>query len=331
MHFIFDLEDQKLSVNIDYYNTNGCFRSSYSPNEVCMSDLPENDHLMEKKHSLNPFEKATLLINNVISNVETVIQGKRSVIVDSLACWLASGHLLIEDVPGTGKTMLARAIAASVSEPMKRIQFTPDLLPSDILGSSIYEKETGQFKFMPGPIFTTLLVADEINRATPRTQAALLEAMAERQVTVEGKTIRLPDLFFVVATQNPDDQQGTFPLPEAQLDRFMMRLSIGYPDMSTEKKIVQQQLKNHPIEEVKPVIDSQKLRIIQEYVRRVKVSSNVLNYAAEIIQASRFHQKLSLACSTRATISLIRSAQAVALIEGYHYVKPDTLRICVLM
>ena len=276
--------------------------------------------------SSNTIATASQLINQVIDNVEQVIRGKRSVIIDSLACWLAGGHLLIEDVPGTGKTILARAIAASVSEPMKRVQFTPDLLPSDILGTSIYDKESGQFSFLKGPIFTTLLLADEINRATPRTQAALLEAMAERQVTVEGNTIPLPDTFFVIATQNPSDQQGTFPLPEAQLDRFMMRLSIGYPDLDTEREIVTQQLLRHPIESIEPVLNSYQFQKIKQIVKRIKVSSNVLNYATDIVQATRHEPKFALACSTRASISLIQAAQAVALIDGSDYVKPDHIK-----
>jgi MoxR-like ATPase len=265
-------------------------------------------------------------LRKITDTVGTVIRGKGPTIKNALACWLAGGHLLIEDVPGTGKTILARAIATCVSVPMKRVQFTPDLLPSDILGTSLYDKESGQLRFMGGPIFTTVLLADEINRATPRTQSALLEAMAEGQVSAEGQTMALPKSFFVIATQNPVEQQGTFPLPEAQLDRFMMRLSMGYPDLQAERDIIRAQIQEHPIKSLQSVMPAQAWEQLQVAATCVRVTEGILNYATELVSRTRQHEKLLLGCSPRASISLIQVAQARALIEGLAYVKPDFIK-----
>jgi len=278
------------------------------------------------QEAMSRAQKCAVHLQKVINNVGTVIQGKTSTIKNAVACWLAGGHLLIEDVPGTGKTILARALAASVSVDMKRIQFTPDLLPSDILGTSLYDKESGKLTFVKGPIFTAVLLADEINRATPRTQSALLEAMAEQQVTAEGQTLPLHESFFVIATQNPVEQQGTFPLPEAQLDRFMMRLSMGYPDLQSERDIIRQQLAKHPISKIKPVIDSKAWGQLRVAVKYVRVTEEILNYATDLVHETRNHPKLILGCSPRASISLIRAAQARALIEGLEFVKPDLIK-----
>jgi MoxR-like ATPase len=263
----------------------------------------------------------------VLANVQQVIHGKDLTIQQALACWLAGGHLLIEDVPGTGKTMLARAISVSVNVQSNRVQFTPELLPSDISGSSIYSQEKKQFVFIPGPLFTTVLLADELNRGTPRTQAALLQAMAEGQCTADNKTYLLPKGFFVIATQNPVEQHGTFPLPEAQLDRFMMRISVGYPNPTSEKQVIQKQLLKHPIDEIQPVVDQEEWFAVRELVKSVEVSDAAVNYAVQVVSATREHPNIALGASPRASIALIRCAQAIALMQGDGFVKPDTIKL----
>jgi MoxR-like ATPase len=262
------------------------------------------------------------IISALFENVRRVIVGKDEQIKQLLCCWFAGGHILIEDAPGTGKTVLARAIAKSGKVPFRRIQFTPDLLPTDIVGSAIFNQQKAAFEFMRGPIFSTLLLADEINRATPRTQSALLEAMAEGQVTAEGQTWMLPPLFFVIATQNPLEQHGTFPLPEAQLDRFMMKISMGYPKPEEEIGMLKSQNDAHPIQTLQPVESEERIKYVRDSVHRVKVSDPVYQYTVKLVASTRKSKDLKLGASPRATIALLRAAQAMALMEGLGYVQP---------
>ncbi|HIQ19674.1 MAG TPA: MoxR family ATPase [Planctomycetes bacterium] len=262
----------------------------------------------------------------IIANVERVIVGKRRQIVLSLVAWFCEGHILLEDVPGVAKTMLARALARSVGCSFKRIQCTPDLLPTDVTGASVFNQKTTEFEFRPGPIFAQIVLADEINRATPRTQSALLEAMAESRVTVDGVSHRLEPPFLVVATQNPIDHEGTFPLPEAQLDRFLMRFSLGYPSMQEELRMLEMLQKEHPLERIGPVVSPQELRACQLAVRDVHVDAKVRQYILQIVQQTRRSDDLSLGASPRATIALFRAAQALAVASGRNYVQPDDVK-----
>ena len=271
-------------------------------------------------------EEAQRRIHNIVNNVEKVIVGKTEQIRQSIACWLAGGHILIEDVPGTGKTILARSLAASVDVPFGRVQFTPDLLPSDILGHSVYRKNTDLFEFRQGPIFTGLFLADEINRATPRTQSGLLEAMSEKQVSIDGQSYRLDPLFFVMATQNPLDQLGTFSLPEAQRDRFMMEISMGYPGIELEKEVIRRQLEQHPLENLQPVESAEIFLAMKALVSKVQVSDEVLAYVMDIVAATRSSRLLKMGVSPRASIALTKAAQAMSLIEGEAFVRPQTIR-----
>jgi MoxR-like ATPase len=265
----------------------------------------------------------------LIENVEKVIVGKRSVIEFIMVALLCEGHVLLEDVPGSGKTMLARAIASSVGISFKRIQCTPDLLPNDITGVSIFNQKSGEFEFNSGPVFVNILLADEINRATPRTQAALLEAMQEQQVTVDGATRDLPRPFLVLATQNPIEYEGTFPLPEAQLDRFLMRLSIGYPSRMDERQILVNLWREHPITKIGKVVDGQELSALQKRVWDVNVDVTLQDYIVALAEATRTHPDLLLGVSPRGSLALLKSAQALAAIRGRDYVIPDDIKTLV--
>jgi MoxR-like ATPase len=266
----------------------------------------------------------------IIGNIEKVVIGKRPQLTIALAAYLCEGHILLEDVPGVAKTMLARALARSVSCTFKRLQCTPDLLPTDVTGVSVFNQKTAEFEFRPGPIFAQTVLADEINRATPRTQSALLEAMAERRVTADGTTYQLKAPFLVIATQNPIDQEGTFPLPEAQLDRFLVRLALGYPTIEEEGRMLQRMQKNHPIDDLAPVARAEDVIACQEAIRDIHVDEKVRNYILQIIQTTRAHEDILLGGSPRASIALYRTAQALAAIGGRDFALPDDVKRMVL-
>jgi MoxR-like ATPase len=259
------------------------------------------------------------------SSLGRMLRGKDDVVRLSIVCLLAKGHLLIEDVPGVGKTTLAQALARSVSCRFHRLQCTSDMLPSDILGVTVYNAKTGEFEFKPGPIFSNFLLADEINRATPKTQSALLEAMNERQITIDGRTFPMAEPFLVIATQNPVEHHGTYPLPESQLDRFLMRLKVGYPDRLSERAIV----RNHTLESaalMEPVLDPQELMELQQRVERVTVEETLVDYMLAIVDGTRAHESLALGVSPRGAQALYRASQALALMEGRDFVLPDDIK-----
>lgn len=272
-------------------------------------------------------EQVKIAIEKVLQQLEQVIFGKRDVLQRALVCLLAEGHLLMEDVPGTAKTLLGKALAQSLGGTFRRLQCTPDLLPGDVTGTSIYNQKTQQFEFHPGPVMTRILLADEINRATPRAQAALLECMAERQVSVENKTYRLARPFFVIATQNPVEHEGTFALPEAQLDRFMMRLTMGYPSYKAEELMLVRGERSDPLEQVKPVLSLEDLSRIQDYVRTVHVSDKVREYIIRVVSSTRNNQDFILGAGPRATKSLYRAGQALAAACGRNFVLPDDIKL----
>jgi MoxR-like ATPase len=273
-----------------------------------------------------PPKELAALLDTLASNIGGVFLGKPEVIRLALVALLADGHLLLEDVPGVGKTLLAKSLARSLACRFNRIQFTPDLLPGDLIGVTIYRDKSGEFVFQPGPLFAEVVLADEINRATPRTQSALLEAMSERQITVDGTTRQLGPPFLVVATQNPHEFEGTYPLPESQLDRFLIRVKIGYPDRQAERAILTQHRGSEPIEGLKPVLDPTDLVALQAQTRAVRVDDAIADYILNIVDRTRSHTDVLLGASTRAAIALYRAAQALALTFGRDYVIPDDVK-----
>ena len=269
---------------------------------------------------------STKLMQSVADNIAQVMQGQQQATRRLLAAFASGGHVLLEDYPGTGKTTLAKALARSVAGDFQRIQFTPDLLPTDILGVSIYEPERKEFRFHQGPVFTHILLADEINRASPRTQSALLEAMAEGQVTLEGAAYPLDDLFFVVATQNPVELHGTYPLPEAQMDRFAMRFELGYVSLEQEVAILSQQREGHPLETLTPCIAREDMARVKRNAARVRVADELKLYISELVRATRGAEGVAIGASPRGALALMKSAQALALLDGIEFVTPDHIQ-----
>jgi MoxR-like ATPase len=266
------------------------------------------------------------IAGKILTNMDKVIIGKRPQIGLALTAYLCEGHILLEDVPGVAKSMLARAMARSVGCSFKRVQCTPDLLPTDITGVSIFNQKSAEFEFRQGPIFAQIVLADEINRATPRTQSALLEAMAERRVSVDGQTHILKPPFLVLATQNPIDHEGTFPLPEAQLDRFLIRLSLGYPTIEEESQMLERLQHGHPIDELDPVVSAAEVLACQEAVREIHVDDKVRRYLLEIVAGTRKHNDVALGGSPRASLALFRTGQALAALHGRDFVLPDDIK-----
>jgi MoxR-like ATPase len=274
----------------------------------------------------NSINVAKKLAEKIIQNMEKVMVGKEQAVHLAVIALLSQGHLLIEDAPGVGKTMLARSLAKSINCSFKRIQFTPDMLPGDIIGVTVYNQKAGDFQFRPGPIEAQVVLADEINRATPKVQSALLEAMEEKQITVDGVTHRMMPPFHVLATQNPIEYEGTFPLPEGQMDRFLLRISIGYPTPEEEIAIIERQQFIHPIEQISPVVDVSDVLMLQETVKKIFVDKLIKQYIVALVGATRQHPAIYLGSSPRGSLALFRTAQARALLEGRDYVLPDDVK-----
>jgi MoxR-like ATPase len=262
------------------------------------------------------------------NNVQSVIKGKDSSVDLLIAALLSGGHVLIEDLPGVGKTTLAKSLAQSITGQIRRVQFTPDLLPTDILGGSVYDPRDGSFNFRPGPIFTNILLADEINRASPRTQSSLLEAMAEKQATIEGERHALPDVFLVIATENPIEFHGTYPLPEAQLDRFLVRMELGYVDADEEVEILFSQNKAHPVDSLQPVMTMQDVQNLQNAIHDIHVAKELGRYIVDLVRATRVHPQLQMGASPRGALGLFRIAQALAFMAGRDHIWPEDIQRC---
>ncbi len=271
--------------------------------------------------------EAEMVLEGILANVERVVVGKRAEVEMAIIALMCEGHVLIEDVPGVGKTVLAKSLSRSIGCDFKRIQFTPDLLPSDVTGVSIFNQKTGEFQFRPGPVMAQIVLADEINRATPKTQASLLEAMEERQITVDGVTHAIPRPFMVMATQNPIEYEGTFPLPEAQLDRFLLRIRLGYPAKKDEVEILDRQQRSHPVDAIEQVASSEDLLAIQSQVKEITVVPQLRSYIVDLVSATRSHGDVYLGASPRGSLGLFRTAQARALISGRDHVTPDDIKL----
>jgi MoxR-like ATPase len=280
------------------------------------------DRLLSKTHNRSGQE----IYQQLFDNIQRVMKGQDAAIRKLLAAFFSGGHVLLEDCPGTGKTTLAKALALSVAIEFKRIQFTPDLLPADILGISILNPETQTFHFHPGPIFANIILADEINRASPRTQSALLEAMAEAQVSLDGEQRKLRDPFFVIATQNPVDFEGTYPLPEAQMDRFSLQFGLGFVPLADEVEILAHQLQAHPLEQIRPCISLADIFTVKQFVQQIRITEELKRYIVDIVAATRQVPAVQLGASPRGSITLMKIAQALALFDGYSFVTPDHIQ-----
>lgn len=293
------------------------------PEKMTICKSVDSNHMQQKAYTQDALKS---LLDRILDQVNSIILGKPQQIRLAIACLLAKGHILIEDLPGVGKTTLAHTLARVLGLEFQRIQFTSDLLPADILGVSVYRRETGSFHFHPGPVFSQVILADEINRATPKTQSALLEAMEEQQVTIEGETRALPEPFFVIATQNPADQIGTFPLPESQLDRFLMRISLGFPDNESERLLLQGINRRSMVNILKPSISLSELVQLQNAVTQIHVADPLLNYLQAILAATRRHEEIHSGLSPRAGLAIKSAAQAWALLEGRKYALPEDIQ-----
>ena len=311
--------------HLDIIQVGGVMIVFNDPGTVMFTSTETRRWASFSEESLN-FGTLRQVIRELERNISLVFKGNQEVIRNLIVCMLADGHLLLEDTPGVGKSLLAQTLAKSIQSKYRRIQFTPDMLPSDITGTNVYDEATGTFRFLPGPIFGNVILADEINRTTPRTQSSLLECMSESSVTIDGKPHVLPKPFFVIATENPEDYQGTYPLPEPQLDRFLMCLRIGYPSPKAEMEILDTQMNAHPLNSISFVIKSNDVVYCQALVRKVKVSPQIKDYIVRIANATREHPALTAGCSPRASLALMRSSQALAAYNGRDYVIPKDVR-----